>query len=387
MKNVVRKIVIFTIFVLGIYMFSNMAMAANTTNSTANARENTSNSSNTSSQSNTSSTESTSEKPEESNANLSNLGIKPHDFSGFRYGTTTYDVTVPADVEEIEVYATAQAKSAKVSGTGTKTLEDGLNSFDVTVTAEDGTTKTYTINVTRETAEEESNEETETTENTENVQERYSGDGLASLKVADLELSPKFDTTIYEYKVKYIGELTKLDIEATGTDPYYEIDITGNEDLKEGENFITILVSDPDGNNVATYQITVDKSLVDEEAIAREQEEARKKEEQRKMLIIGGVVAVVVIAIIIFLIVRHKRNKAWAEEYTVPYSGLNDDNDNGYYGDDYEEETDYEENEETQISKEKAREKFLNNYNSKDMDDYEEIEDTPRRRHKGKRFK
>ena len=105
------------------------------------------------------------------------------------------------------------------------------------------------------------------------------------------------------------------------------------------------------------------------------------------MLIIGGVVAVVVIAIIIFLIVRHKRNKAWAEEYTVPYSGLNDDNDNGYYGDDYEEESDYEENEENQISKEKAREKFLNNYNSKDMDDYGEIEDTPRGRHKGKRFK
>lgn len=384
MKNVVKKIVIFTIFVLGIYMFSNVAMAANTTDNTANAKENTSNSSNTSSQSNTSSTESTNEKPEESNANLSNLGIKPHDFSGFRYGTTTYDVTVPADVEKIEVYATAQAKSAKVSGTGTKTLEDGLNSFKVTVTAEDGTTKTYTINVTRETAEEEVTEETEATEN---VQDRYSGDGLASLKVADLELSPEFDTTVYEYKVKYIGEETKLDIKAEATDPYYEIDITGNEDLKEGENFITILVSDPDGNNVATYQITVDKSLVDEEAIAREQEEARKKEEQRKMLIIGGVVAVVVIAIIIFLIIRHKRNKAWAEEYTVPYSGLNDNNDNGYYGDDYEEETDYEENEENQISKEKAREKFLNNYNSGNMDDYEEIEDTPRRKHKGKRFK
>lgn len=377
MKNVVRKIVIITICVLGIYMFSNMAMAANTTDNTANAEENTSNSSN------TSSTESTNEKPEESNANLSNLGIRPHDFSGFRYGTTTYDVTVPADVEEIEVYATAQAKSAKVSGTGTKTLKDGLNSFDIVVTAEDGTTKTYTINVTRE----EEQQNTENTENTENVQDRYSGDGLASLKIADLELTPEFDTNIYEYKVKYIGEETKLDIKAEGTDPYYEIDITGNEDLKEGENIITILVSDPDGNNVATYQITVNKSLVDEEAIAREQEEARKKEEQKKMILIGGIVAVVIIAIIIFLIVRHKRNKAWAEEYTVPYSGLNDNNENGYYGDDYEDEMDYEESEENKISKEKAREKFLNNYNSENLKDYEEIEDTPRRRHKGKRFK
>ena len=70
----------------------------------------------------------------------------------------------------------------------------------------------------------------------------------------------------------------------------------------------------------------------------------------------------------------------------MPYSGLNNDNEDEYYNDNYEE-TDYKEIEENQMSKEKAREKFLNNYNSKDMDDYGEIEDTPRRRHKGKRFK
>ena len=380
MKNVVKKLLIFLVFIVGIYMSSNIVLATNTTNNTSTAEENTSSNTEIA---NNSTTSENAKQEKSSNANLSNLGIRPHDFSGFKYGTTTYDVTVPEDVEKIEVYATAQDSKATLSGTGTKTLKDGLNSFEVTVTAEDGTTKTYTINVTRKA--EESEEET-TEENTENVQDRYSGDGLASLTVADLELTPKFDTTIYEYKVKYIGEETKLDIKAEGTDPYYEIDITGNEDLKEGENIITILVSDPDGNNVATYQLTVNKSLVDEEKIAREQEEARKKEEQKKMLIIGGAVAGVIVIIIIILVIRHRRNKAWAEEYTVPYSGLNN-NEDGYYGDDYEDETDYEENEEPKISKEKAREKFLNNYNSDNIDYYREIEDTPRKRHKGKRFK
>ena len=69
------------------------------------------------------------------------------------------------------------------------------------------------------------------------------------------------------------------------------VDVTGNEELKEGENIITILVSDKDGNNVATYQVTVNKSLVDEEAIARE--EAKKQEEFRKKVIIGAVAAVI----------------------------------------------------------------------------------------------
>ena len=55
---------------------------------------------------------------ESSNANLSNLGIRPNDFSGFTPGTTTYNVTVPEDVESVEVYAAAQDSGATISGTG-----------------------------------------------------------------------------------------------------------------------------------------------------------------------------------------------------------------------------------------------------------------------------
>ena len=274
-----------------------------------------------------------------SDANLSNLGIRPNDFTGFKMGTTTYNVTVPEEVEKVEVYATTRDPKAKVTGTGMKNLEKGENALSVVVTAENGTTKTYTINVTRKGEE-------ESTENTENVQERYTGDGLATLKVGNLELTPKFDTNVYEYKVEYIGKDEKIDVEATATDPYYTVEVTGNQDLKEGENIITILVSDPDGNNIATYQVTVNKSLVDEEALLKEQEETRKKEEQKKKMILGGVIAVVAIGIAIFFIIRHIRNKAWAEEYALPFSGLDDD-----------------ENE------------------------YEEIEEPKRKRHKAKRYK
>ena len=257
-----------------------------------------------------------SSQAESSNANLINLGIRPHDFSGFRSGITSYTVTVPADTESVEVYAEAQDSNATVTGTGTVSLQEGENTINVVVTAEDGTTKTYTIIITREAA-----------ENTEENTEIIEGEGLASLNIQNIELSPKFETNVYEYTAKYIGEVTTLQIEANPTNEEYQVEIVGNEDLKEGENLITILVSDSDGNNVATYQITVNKSLVDEEALAREQAE----QERRQRMIIGAVIAVVVvIAIIVFIIIRRRRNRAFAEEYSgVPFYGMNkDDNDN-----------------------------------------------------------
>ena len=296
-------------------------------------------------------------------------------FSAGAYFRTSYDVTVPADTDTIEIYATAQDSNAKISGTGSKKLEAGKNTFSVVVTAEDGTKKTYTINITKSEGK---------GENTESVQEQYSGDGLASLEIEKLELSPKFDTTIHEYTVKYIGEKDKLDINVTTTDPYYTTEITGNEELKEGENIINILVSDPDGKNVATYQITVNKSLVDEKALA---DEKQKEEQKNQRIIIGSIIGIVVILIIIIVIVvKRRRNRQWEEEYTVPFSGINESKEEENSIDEIEE------NEDIGFTKEQAREKFLSNYNKNYDEDglgsYEEIEEpTKKKKHKGKRFK
>ena len=337
-------------------------------------------------------------KEKSSNANLKDFGIKPHDFSGFKPDNTSYEVTVPEDTESVEIYAILQDENAQITGTGIKKLELGDNNFDVTVIAEDGTKKTYKINIIRGgqeaqgQQEDKKEEENVEEQNTEEVQEQYSGDGLSNLNIENLELSPSFDTVIYEYTAKYIGEKTSLDIKTTTTDPYYTVEITGNEELKEGENIINVLVSDPDGKNVATYQITVNKSMVDEEAIAKEQEEARKKEQQT--IIIGGAIGLIILVIIIVLIIRHRRDKSWAKQYSLPFSGLNndeelpkllrDDNDNF----DTKSINNFVENEE-ELTKEQAREKFLNNYNNdSNYDNYKEVEYTPRRKkHKGKRFK
>ena len=327
----------------------------------------------TNSSSNTNTTSSTKETEKSSNANLKMLGIRPteYDFTGFKSGTTTYDVTVPQDVEEIEVYGTAQDSKAKVSGLGTKKIEEGLNDLSIVVTAEDGTEKIYTINLTRGGS-------GSSGEETEDDGAAVQNSGLSSLKIGDLQLTPEFNTTVYEYTAKYIGEEKTLNVEAKTTNEDYKVDIMGNDNLQEGENTITILVTDAKGKNIATYQVTVNKSLIDEEAVAREQEEARKKEEQKKMIIIGGAAGVIVLIIIIALIIRHRRNKAWAEDYEVPFSGLNNDD---FTEDDEEEEEDYEDE---VWSKEKARKQFLDDY---DNNIYHDQERASKKKHKGKRFK
>ena len=306
--------------ILNKYSYAENKTNNNTTNSSNSTKSNTSSSNKTT---NSSSTNSSNKKS--SNANLSNLGIRPNDFSGFKAGTTSYDVTVPADTDTIEIYATAQDSNAKISGTGSKKLEAGKNTFSVVVTAEDGTKKTYTINITKSEGK---------GENTESVQEQYSGDGLASLEIEKLELSPKFDTTIHEYTVKYIGEKDKLDINVTTTDPYYTTEITGNEEI-----------------------------------------------------IIGSIIGIVVILIIIIVIVvKRRRNRQWEEEYTVPFSGINESKEEENSIDEIEE------NEDIGFTKEQAREKFLSNYNKNydedGLESYEEIEEpTKKKKHKGKRFK
>lgn len=315
-----------------------------------------------------------------SNAYLSNLGITPNDFSGYKYSTMTYDVTVPENVEKIEVYATPMNENAEVTGTGEKTLKVGKNVCEVTVTSADGTkTNTYTINVTRQ-GDESSNTSEETT--TSQASSDEDGDGLDSLRIGDLKLSPEFSTNVYEYTANYVGQETSLSVQAVATDASYKVEVTGNNDLKEGDNLITIVVSDANGENVATYQVTLNKSM-QQEPVATEN---TNQNDNVQKYIIAGVAGIVIIILIIYLIVRHKRRQAWAEEYTVPYTSSNGDDfieDNNY--NEYEDD----ENDEGQIvktkemreqEKERIRKQFLDNYNN-------DNDEKPRKRNKGKRYK
>lgn len=68
-------------------------------------------------------------------------------FSAYTYG---YELVVDSTVESVDIQAEAAGTGAKVTGTGTRALEYGDNKMDVTVTAQSGTKRTYTVVISRQ---------------------------------------------------------------------------------------------------------------------------------------------------------------------------------------------------------------------------------------------
>ena len=139
---------------------------------------------------------------------LSNLGITPHDFSGFTPSKTSYSVNVPNDCTSINLYATS--KNGTVSGIGQKTLKEGTNKFNVIVSNSAGS-KTYTVSVIRATADTDEVPNVIDEENTESPVEK-GGIGLISLEVTGYTLEPEFKTDVYEYKIKTDKDLSLDDL-------------------------------------------------------------------------------------------------------------------------------------------------------------------------------
>jgi len=264
--------------------------------------------------------------PEKSKvATLSNLGIKPNDFSGFKANTYSYTTEVPNNVEKIEVYAIKGHNGQTISGTGAnKALKVGENKFDVTVTAEDGkTTKTYTINVIRKEAEvkpneEEPNENKPVEEPNEKPEEPEEAFGLSELTIEGLKLKPQFKTDVYEYTLELKEELEKLNITALSTHADTNIEITGNENLVEGENVITIIVKIVDKekgiyDKIATYQIVVNK-ITAKEVVA----DNSKQDKMEKIIIISTAGGAILIIILIFVIAKiRKQKRVYDDEYNT----------------------------------------------------------------------
>ena len=252
---------------------------------------------------------------------LSNLGIRPNDFSGFKPGKKQYSVTVPADCTSIEVYASS--KNGTVSGTGTKTLKNGTNRFDVTVT--NGSKKTtYTILVTKK-----SDEDGETPPNTideENPDEAtQEGIGLASLEIEGYTLDKEFKTDVYEYTVKVDKKLTLEDLEtikekvkAVANAENVQVEVATNLS-DDGVATITIVVKD-DEKEYAKYIVTFEVEKEDTKVAGIVKKNSNSPttgmfgltEEQQIYAILGGIGITTFLAIV-FACVSYAKSRRIAE--------------------------------------------------------------------------
>lgn len=72
---------------------------------------------------------------------IDNLKLSP----SFNSNTTKYTAQASANTTSINIKATVADSKSKVSGTGKKKVSEGENKFNIVVTAQNGSTKTYTI--------------------------------------------------------------------------------------------------------------------------------------------------------------------------------------------------------------------------------------------------
>lgn len=88
-------------------------------------------------------------KKKSTNNYLSSLTIEGYTLDKeFKKEETEYSIMVENDVNKIKINAQLDDSSAKVTGIGEVEVKEGINKLEIKVTAENGSTRTYTLNVT-----------------------------------------------------------------------------------------------------------------------------------------------------------------------------------------------------------------------------------------------
>lgn len=183
------------------------------------------------------------------------------------YSKPNKDITVPSvssGTTSIELKAEANDSKAKVTGTGTKELTTGTNKFTITVTAENGTKANYVVRITR--LAEETNKPNVVDNSvperpTENEDETPTEEPepelrLTSLEIPEVELTPIFNSEVFEYTI-YLVDEEEINITAVPNLEGATVEITGNTGLVEGENTIVIKLTKDD--KTAEYKIVANK--------------------------------------------------------------------------------------------------------------------------------
>lgn len=168
---------------------------------------------------------------------LSSLKLSTGTLSpSFNANTTSYNATIAAS--SVIISATATDSKAKISGTGTKTLNYGTNTFNIVVSSESSSTKTYTIKITRPDG-------------------RSNNNNLKTLTTNQGTISFNKNTTNYNINVD--SNITSIQIGATLEDTKASF-VSGygprTVNLNYGTNKIEIKVK-AENTSVKTYTINV----------------------------------------------------------------------------------------------------------------------------------
>lgn len=175
-----------------------------------------------------------------------------------------YYLTIGNEINDIDVLAIAENPNASIEIVANNNLKEGLNNIIIKVTSEDKTqTKVYTIQVTK----------------TRDIE--LANTNLEILAVENILLNPPFDANITHYSIEVPNNINDLNIFAVPQNENATVEIIGKENLKEGNNSISVIVTAQNGFSKRVYEINCYKRNQEEQSkYEQEQEENRKKLEE-----------------------------------------------------------------------------------------------------------
>lgn len=100
---------------------------------------------------------------------------------------------------------------------------------------------------------------------------------LETLAIENVILNPAFDNNVVEYTAEVSDETTSLNILAVPESEAGKVKIIGGNNIVEGNNSISIIVTAPNGINTKEYKINVFKRS-NQEQKTFEKEQVYKKE-------------------------------------------------------------------------------------------------------------
>lgn len=194
--------------------------------------------------------------------------------------TLEYNLDVSSNVSTIQIQAVPNDTKATVKLPDKLSLETGLNTFAIVVTAEDGSTTTYKINVNK----------------LENIISENAL--LSSLNISGKQIN--FSSDVFEYK---IGNITtsKLDINATAIDGNAKIKIFGNNNI--GKDGVIIIRVTAEAGNYKDYILYVNNIN------AGDTDEISTSSLTYLMLIVSSALFVISAIIIVLLLVGRNKYK------------------------------------------------------------------------------
>lgn len=154
----------------------------------------------------------------------------------------------------------------------------GGKDITMTVTEDDGTQKKYTLSFEEDLEAQNIN--------------------LKTLQIEGFDLYPKFIEEMYQYNLTINEKIEKLSIIAEAENENATIEIIGNDNLKEGNNTIKIIVTAEDGITKGEYSINtyISDFKID------------VQEENKMPAIIAIIVLSIIIVVLFVYIIKNRKN-------------------------------------------------------------------------------